>query len=162
MREKQFAGCFDGVNWKHESETYQTFLRFQAAEASLKSQDEKQDRSLEAQPLVVLLLSRTWRFKLRKCSTPGASKQLREGQIRKAFTPATTPTNNLSHTYESQDAETQVMCNRGDNSTHPQHSERGVAAGDDQVTREIPEHIPAQQVTLKTVQSHRYMRHLYS
>lgn len=161
MREKQFAGCFDGVNWKLKSETYQTFLRIQGAEASLKSQDEKQDRSHKAQPLV-LLLSRTWRFKLRKRSTPEASKQLHEGQIRKAFTPATTPTNNLSHTYESQDAETQVMCNRGDNSTHPQHSERGVAAGDDQVTREIPEHIPAQQVTLKTVQSHRYARHLYS
>lgn len=48
MREKQFAGCFDGVNWKHESETYQAFLRIQAAEAGLKSQDEKQDRSHEA------------------------------------------------------------------------------------------------------------------
>lgn len=59
-------------------------------------------------------------------------------------------------TYEGQDAETEVVCDGGDNGAHPQHSERGIAARDDQVTRQIPEHVPAQQVTLKTVQSHSY------
>lgn len=58
--------------------------------------------------------------------------------------------NTLSRTDEGQDAEAQVVCDRGDNGTHPQNGERGITAGDDQVTRQIPEHVPAQQVTLKT------------
>lgn len=63
-----------------------------------------------------------------------------------------------SRTYEGQDAEAEVVCHRGDNSAHPQHGERGVTARDDQVTGQIPEHVPAQQVTLKT----RHRDSLYS
>lgn len=63
--------------------------------------------------------------------------------------------NKLSCTYEGQDAEAEVVCNRGDDGTHPQNSERGVTAGDDEVTGEVPEHVPAQQVTLLTAQAHR-------
>ena len=54
-------------------------------------------------------------------------------------------------TYEGQDAEAEVVSEGGDDGAHPQHGERGVAAGDDQVTGQIPEHVPAQQVTLTTV-----------
>lgn len=46
------------------------------------------------------------------------------------------------------------MRHRGDDSTHPQHCECGVTAGDYQITCQIPEHIPAQKVTLKMVQVH--------
>ncbi len=60
-------------------------------------------------------------------------------------------TSTLSRTYEGQDAEPEVVSDRGDDSAHPQNSECGVTARDDQVTRQIPEHVPAQQVTLKTI-----------
>lgn len=57
--------------------------------------------------------------------------------------------NLLKHTNEGQDAKAKVMCHRGDHSTHPQNSQRGIAAGDDQVAGQIPKNIPAQHVTLR-------------
>lgn len=57
----------------------------------------------------------------------------------------------MTNTYESQNAETEVVCYRGDDGAHPQHSQSGVATRDDQVTCQIPEHVPAKQVTLKMV-----------
>lgn len=65
-------------------------------------------------------------------------------------------THTLSRTYEGQDAEAEVVSDGGDDGAHPQHGESGVTAGDDQVTRQIPKHVPAQQVTLKTAHSASY------
>lgn len=56
--------------------------------------------------------------------------------------------NILKHTNEGQDAEAKIMCHRGDNGTHSQNSKCRITAGDDQVTGQIPKHIPAQHVTL--------------
>lgn len=41
------------------------------------------------------------------------------------------------------------MRHRGDDGAHSQHGERGITTRDDQVAGQIPENIPAQQVTLK-------------
>lgn len=54
-----------------------------------------------------------------------------------------------SLTNEGQDAKAKVMCNRGDNSTHPQNSQCRITARDYQVTCQIPKNFPVQHVSLK-------------
>lgn len=61
-------------------------------------------------------------------------------------------------TYESQDAEAEVVCHGRDDCTHAQHSQGGIASRNDQVACQIPENIPAEQVTLKTLDTQK-LRH---